>query len=96
LLDDIRYRRCDDTFSNGNYNFQLFQYALEKIFEDERKIKEEEEKREEESRPKTSWFSSIRKSNVSIIFSVVMIVFSLGVLGFHYKMYSVPDMKYTK
>ena len=28
---------CDDLFGNGNYNIELFTYALEKIFGEERK-----------------------------------------------------------
>ena len=44
---------CEDIFGDGNYNLELFQYALEKIFEEERKQKEEEEREIESRTPKS-------------------------------------------
>ncbi len=61
LIDEFKFNICEDVFGDGNFNFELFQYALEKIFEEERKEQEEEEKRLEESRPKVSWLESIKK-----------------------------------
>lgn len=46
ILNDYRFRNCENLFSNYNYNFELFKYALEKIFEEERKVKKEKEEKE--------------------------------------------------
>lgn len=46
ILNDYRFRNCENVFSNYNYNFELFKYSLEKIFEEERKVKKEKEDKE--------------------------------------------------
>lgn len=96
ILEDIKFKKCEDTFSDGNYNFELFQYALEKVFEEERKIKEEEKRREEASRPKVSFFQTIKGSNYSGYFSILLIIFSLGIIGAHYKIYSSSNFNMFK
>ena len=40
IFNDYRLRSCENTFSNFNYNFELFKYALEKIFDEEKKQNE--------------------------------------------------------
>ena len=79
---------CEDIFGDGNYNLELFQYALEKIFEEERKQKEEEEREIESRTPKVSWLESIKKSSFMKYLSGGVIVFSIGALGFQYYLYS--------
>lgn len=44
IFNDYRLRRSDDIFSNYQYNFELFKYALEKVFGEEREKKEAEAK----------------------------------------------------
>ncbi len=78
----------EDIFGSGDFNFELFQYALEKIMEEERKAEEEEEKRLEESRPKVSWLESIKNSSFIKYLSGGLIVVSIGTLGAHYYLYS--------
>jgi hypothetical protein len=48
IFNDYRLRNCETVFSSYNYNFELFKFALEKIFEDERKEKEKIEAKEKE------------------------------------------------
>jgi len=88
LVDEFKYKLCEDTFSEGNYNFQLFQYALEKVFEEERKVREEEERIIEESKPKVSWLAKISKSKFTVYLGAGLIVFSMGMVASHYYMYS--------
>ena len=76
---------CEFIFSHGNYNIELYKYALDKIFEEERVKMEEEKKKEEASRPKVSWseyLTKISKGNFGIYLSVCFIIFTLGAIGF--------------
>lgn len=88
LIDEFKFKLCEDVFGEGNFNFELFQYALEKIFDEERKQQEEEERRIEESRPKVSWLESIKKSNFIKYLSGGIITLSIGSIGLHYYLYS--------
>jgi hypothetical protein len=75
---------CEDIFAEGNYNFELFQYCLEKVFEDQRKVKEEEEKRIEAERPKTNYFAWTKNSNFYIFVTIAMVIVSLGMIATNY------------
>jgi phage antirepressor YoqD-like protein len=88
LTDEFKFKICEEIFGAGDFNFELFQYALEKVFEEERKKEEEEEKLLEESKPKVSWYESISKSNFFKYFSGGVILLSIGSLGVHYYLYS--------
>lgn len=88
LIDEFKFKICEDVFGEGNFNFELFQYALEKIFEEERKEQEEEEKRIEASKPKISIWESISKSNFFKILTGGVVLLSIGSLGAHYYMYA--------
>jgi hypothetical protein len=78
---------CEDIFSEGNYNFELFQYCLEKVFEDQRKEKEEEEKRIEAERPRTTYFQRVKNSNFYIFVTLAIVVISLGMIMTNYLKY---------
>ena len=88
LIDEFKYKLCEDIFGNGNFNIELFTYCLEKVFDEERKIEEEEERRLEESRPKVSWLETIKKSSFLKYFSGGVIILSIGSIGVHYYLYS--------
>ena len=91
LFDEHRFSICDDLFGNGNYNIELFTYALEKIFGDERKEEEEREKREAALRPKvtwTQWLINISKSNFVKYVSVIFVILSIVAIGAQFYMYS--------
>jgi hypothetical protein len=83
---------CEEIFSEGNYNFELFQYCLEKVFEDQRKVKEEEEKRIEAERPKVSFFQSFKNSNFYIFITLALVVVSFGLIINVY-LNSLPKLK---
>lgn len=83
FVNDYKFRACEDIFSNYKYNFELFKYALEKIFEDERKERDKEELK----KPKVSYFSYIKnlfsgKDSNSWIFIVLTIVFFLSTAAY--------------
>ena len=88
LIEEFKFKLCEDIFGEGNFNFELFQYALEKVFEEERKVQEEEERLLEESQPKVSWYSRITKSNFIKYISGGVILLSVGSIGVHYYLYS--------
>lgn len=88
LIDEFKFKICEDIFGEGNFNFELFQYCLEKVFEEERKQEEEEERLLEESRPKVGWLESIKKSNFIKYLSGGVIALSVGSIGLHYYLYS--------
>jgi hypothetical protein len=88
LIDEFKFKICEDIFGSGNFNFELFQYALERVFEEERKQEEEEQKRLELSKPKTSWLTAISKSNFLKYLTGGVALFSIGTIGAHYYLYS--------
>lgn len=90
-IDEYKYKVCENVFSEGNYNIELFQYSLEKVFEEERKAEEEKEKAEEALRPKVTWTQyllNITKSNYTIYFSIFFVICSFLAIGSQYFMYS--------
>jgi hypothetical protein len=88
IVDELKFKICEDIFGSGNFNFELFQYALERVFEEERKQEEEEQKRLELSKPKVSWLTAISKSNFLKYLTGGVALFSIGTIGAHYYLYS--------
>jgi len=88
LIDEFKFKICEDEFGSGDFNFELFQYSLDKIFEEERKIEEQEEIRIEQSKPKVSWLEYIKKSHFMKYFSAGVMILSIGSIGAHYYLYS--------
>lgn len=85
FVNDYRFRACEEVFSNYNYNFELFKYALEKIFDDERKEKEKEEAKN----PKPSFFSNFSftyskggKNWIYIMFTITLIIGTIAFMGY--------------
>ena len=84
IIERQRANICEYIFSHGNYNLELYKYALDKIFEEDRIKMEEEEKKKEALRPKVSWseyLTKISKGNFGIYLSICFIVFTLGAIG---------------
>ena len=66
---------------------ELYKYALDTVFEEDRKKAEEERKREEALRPKVSWseyLTKISKGNFGVYLSICFIVFTFGAIGFQF------------
>jgi tetratricopeptide (TPR) repeat protein len=88
LTDEFKYKICEDVFGGGDFNFELFQYSMERVFEEERKAEEEAEKEKALTMPKQSWFQSISKSGFVKFLSGGIVLLSIGSLGAHYYLYS--------
>ncbi len=88
LTDEFKFKICEDIFGSGDFNFELFQYSMERVFEEERKQEEEEEKKLALTRPKTTWLQSISKSGFVKFISGGVVLLSIGSLGAHYYLYS--------
>lgn len=84
LINEHRYKIADDKFGNGNYNFALYKYALEKVCEDDRKVKEETERKLNESRPKVSFFENYKNSNLYFFISLGIIFFTVFISASSY------------
>lgn len=76
--------KANDIFGEGNYNFALYKYALEKVCGEEAKQREEEEKRVIESMPKISIFQKFKNSNLYIIMSIGIAVLTVGLIASNY------------
>ena len=72
-----RFKIADDIFGNGNYNFALYKYALEKVCEEERKEKDQIERKLNESKPKVSFFENLKNSNLYFFISFGIILFTV-------------------
>jgi len=88
LTDEFKYKICEDVFGSGDFNFELFQYSMERVFEEERKAEEEAEKEKALTMPNQSWFQSISKSGFVKFLSGGIVLLSIGSLGAHYYLYS--------
>lgn len=93
MINSYKFKQAEDIFSNGNYNFELYKYALDKIFGEEAKERELEEEKLLASQPKSSWsiqslLQPLFSSKFSLILTSCLIIFSLSMLGINYKLYS--------
>jgi hypothetical protein len=88
FIKDYQYRTAGDIFGDGNYNFALYKYALEKVCDEERKEREEEEKRIEEGKPKVSFFQSFKNSNLYLFITLGTVLFTLSLFIANYYFYS--------
>ena len=78
---------CEDIYSHGDYNIEIFQYSLEEVLDEERKIKEEEEKKQEILNPKasiTDRLMSISKKNFGIYLTICFITLTIIAIGFQF------------
>ena len=75
---------CEDTYSHGNYNVEVFQFAFDSVMEEERKQIEEEEKRQEALNPKITWsdyFLKMSKGKFGIYLTICFIGMTLLAIG---------------
>jgi hypothetical protein len=79
--------KANDIFGEGNYNFALYKYALEKVCEEEAKQREEEERRIAESMPKVSILQKFKNSNLYIVISIGIAVLTIGLIASNYYNY---------
>ena len=71
---------CEDIYSHGHYNIEIFQFAFDTVLEEEIQQKEEEEKKKEALIPKISWsyyLVNISKGKFGIYITVCFIALTL-------------------
>ena len=96
-MESYKFRLSEELFSNGEYNYELFKYAIEKVLESEKKEKEERGRnnpeikmkklvKEEKNTQKT--IEANKRNILSLYFSFLILIFSMLLIGFHYFLYS--------
>ncbi len=98
LMKNFKYRKCEEIFSSRNYNNDLFKFSIDKVLEFQKKEKEELEKQSQKIRNDLKILSSDKtnrskiidslKNNISFYFSVVLMLFSMMMIGLHFCIYS--------
>lgn len=89
LISEFSTKHAEDTFNSAKFNFQLFQYALNHVCDEERKEREkEEEMRLAALPPRKSYFEMVKSSSLSFYISVVVAIFAVGMIGMTYYTHS--------
>jgi hypothetical protein len=86
LLSEFSTKKAEDLFSNGKYNMDLFQYALNKVCEEERKEREEQKKKNGETE-EVGFFSNVYDKLTSVkswgYLTLVFVLISLGLVSYN-------------
>ena len=93
LMDESQYdfyfkrimHLCEDTYSHGDYNVEVFQFSFDTVLEEEAQEREEEEKRKEALNPKVSWgdyLANISKGKFGVYLTICFVVLTLMAIGF--------------
>ena len=75
---------CEDIYSHGNYNMEIFQFSFDTVLEEESIQREEEEKRKEALNPKKTWSDylvNISKGKFGIYLTICFIIVTLLAIG---------------
>ena len=76
---------CENIYSHGYYNLDVFQFSLETVLEEEVKQKEKEKKEEEKLKPKRGVFDNflmkISKGNLGIYITLCFIFLTFVAIG---------------
>ena len=88
FITDYKNRTAGDIFGDGNYNFALYKYALEKVCEAERNERDEEERRLQESQPKVSFLQGFKNSNFYVFITTGIVIFTLAMIAANYYFYA--------
>ena len=76
---------CENIYSNGYYNLDVFQYSLETVLEEEMKEKEKQKKEEEKLKPKMKLFDKflmkISKGKLGVYITICFILLTLFAIG---------------
>jgi hypothetical protein len=93
LMDESQYdfyfkrimHLCEDTYSHGDYNIEVFQFSFDTVLEEEAQEREEEEKRKEALNPKVSWgdyLANIPKGKFGVYLTICFVILTLMAIGF--------------
>jgi len=88
LINSYKLKEADNIFSEGKYNIELYKYALDYVFEKDAKEKELAEMKIAAQQPKIGFWQSIISTKFSMLLTIGLIIFSLSLIGVHYKLYS--------
>jgi len=91
-VDRFKYKMADSVFQHGNYNHELVKYAIDKV------IKKQNEDSNHvdintilnsQTSSKSNYFSITEQtsSNISLLFMISFVIFSIGLVFTHYYMY---------
>lgn len=83
-MNSYKYKEAEQIFTDGEYNFDLYKYALEKIFSEEAKEREAEEEKNRVNTPQTSILQTLTSAKSSFFITISLILFSVSMLGLHY------------
>ena len=75
---------CEDIYSHGDYNMEIFQFSFDTVLEEESIQREEEEKRKEALNPKKTWSDylvNISKGKFGIYLTICFILVTLLAIG---------------
>ena len=79
---------CENIYSNGYYNLDVFQYSLETVLEEEMKEKEKQKKEEEKLKPKMKLFDKflmkISKGKLGVYITICFILLTLFAIGMQF------------
>jgi len=94
LINNYKFRKCEEIFSSRNYNNDLFTFSIDKVLESQKKEKEELESQSQKIRNELKSLSNdkternIIKNNISLYLSGFLLLFSMALIGLHYFIYS--------
>ena len=74
------YKLADEIFNKGNYNLVLYKFALEKVLEVKKKLKNKEKKKKQ----KLSFFENFKDNNIYLFISIGIILFTIFFNGASY------------
>ena len=79
---------CENIYSNGYYNLDVFKYSLETVLEEEMKEKEKQKKEEEKLKPKMKLFDKflmkISKGKLGVYITICFILLTLFAIGMQF------------
>ena len=79
---------CENIYSHGYYNLDVFRFSLENVLEQEMKEKEEQKKEEEKLKPKINLFDNflmkISKGKLGVYITICFILLTLFAIGMQF------------
>ena len=90
LIQDYKYKTCEDIFSKAKFNFKMFSYALEKVLEEE-KIRKEINKKYSVENYRKSWnfdFTNVKNKAGLMTLSTILVCVSMIFLIYHFYLYN--------
>lgn len=90
IIQDYKYKSCEDIFSKAKFNFKLFSYALDKVIEEE-KMRKEISKKYSSKMPKKYLsidFSLVKNKGGFFTLSAILVLVSMVIMIYHFYIYS--------